>query len=64
MKTVNQTIEYFGEEYTYEIYNNGQMVEEGYGWDIDFWFGYSVKTVTIEDFGDEEAQIIKLHVSK
>ncbi len=64
MKTVNQTIEYFGEEYTYEIYEDGVMVEEGYGWDLDFWFGYSVTTVTIENFGDEDAQIIKLYVRK
>ena len=64
MKTVNQTIEYFGEEYTYEIYEDGQKVEEGYGWDMDFWFGYSVTTVTIENFGDEDAQIIKLYVRK
>lgn len=49
MKTVNQTIEYFGEEYTYEIYENGEMVEEGYGWDLDFWFMYSVTTVEIEN---------------
>ena len=64
MKTVNQTIEYFGEEYTYEIYKDGVMVEEGYGWGLDFWFGYSVTTVTIENFGDEDAQIIKLYVRK
>ena len=31
MKTVNQTIEYFGEEYTYEIYEDDVMVEDGYG---------------------------------
>ena len=64
MQTVNQTIEYFGEEYTYEIYENGQKVEDGYGWDVDFWFGYSVKTVEIENWGDENAQIIKLYLSK
>ena len=64
MKTVNQTIEYFGEEYTYEIYEDDVMVEEGYGWDLDFWFAYTVKTVTIENFGDEDAQIIKLYVRK
>ena len=49
MKTVDQTIEYFGEEYTYEIYENGKMIEEGYGWEMGFWFGYSVTTVKIED---------------
>ena len=64
MKTVNQTIEYFGEEYTYEIYENGEMVEEGYGWDLDFWFMYSVTTVEIENWGDENSQIIKLYISK
>ena len=64
MKTVNQTIEYFGEEYTYEVYKDGRMVEDGYGWDVDFWFGYSVKTVEIENWGDENAQIIKLYLSK
>ena len=64
MKTVNQTIEYFGEEYTYEIYEDDVMVEEGYGWDLDFWFAYTVKTVTIENFDDEDAQIIKLYVRK
>lgn len=64
MKTVNQTIKYFGEEQAYEIYEDDVMVEDGYGWDIDFWFGYSVKTVEIENWGDENAQIIKLYISK
>lgn len=64
MKTINQTIEYFGEEYTYEVYINGEKVEEGYGWDLDFWFEYSVTTVEIENWGDENDQIIKLHLSK
>ena len=64
MKTVNQAIAQFGEEWTYEVYENGEMVESGYGWDMDFWFGYSVTTVTIENFGDEESQIIKLYVRK
>ena len=64
MKTVDQTIEYFGEEYTYEIYENGKMIEEGYGWDLGFWFGYSVTTVKIEDWGDENTQIIKLYIRK
>ena len=64
MKTVNQTIEYFGEEYTYEIYEDGVRVEDGYGWDLDFWFEYSVTALEIENFGDEDAQIIKLYISK
>ena len=64
MKTVDQTIEYFGEEYTYEIYENGKMIEEGYGWEMGFWFGYSVTTVKIEDWGDENTQIIKLYIRK
>ena len=64
MKTVYQTIEYFGEDWTYEVYENGEMVEVGYGWDLDFWLGYSVKTVEIENWEDEDAQIIKLYLRK
>ena len=64
MKTVNQTIEYFGEEYTYEIYEDDVRVEDGYGWDLDFWFEYSVTALEIENCGDENAQIIKLYVRK
>ena len=64
MKTVNQTIEYFGEEYSYEIYEYDAMVDNSYGWDLDYWFGYSVTSVEIENWGDEDAQIIKLYVRK
>ena len=62
MKTVNQTIEYFGEEYTYEVYKDGRMVEEGYGWDVDYWSAYTVTNIEIENWGDENAQIIKLYI--
>ena len=64
MKTVNQAIAQFGEEWSYEVYKDGRMVEAGYGFDLSEMLGVKVAKVEIENFGDEDAQIIKLYVRK
>ena len=63
MKTVNQAIAQFGEEWSYEVVENGLIIEEGYGFDLSEMFGVKVAKVEIENFGDIDTQIIRLHVA-
>ena len=45
MKTVNQAIAQFGEEWSYEVVENGLTIKEGYGFDLSEMFGVKVAKV-------------------
>lgn len=63
MKTVQQSIKQFGDEWWYEIINaEGQLLQEGRIEDMGEYMSKVVTEVKFIDYGNIESQIIKLFI--
>ena len=64
MKTVQEAIKQFGDEWWYEIINTeGELLQEGRIEDMGDYMDEVVEEVKFIDYGNIESQIIKLFVA-